>query len=172
MRQILILLLMTSVLFVACGKICRDKDCGVHGDCAPRGDVNKCLCEEHYTTDADGACNLETRNTFIGTWRGNHVSLFGTGSDYYNITIDAASFDLGKIKIDNYFQKTCPSGSNLQVYAKVTDGTHASISESICTEYTTNGGNITFIDPTHIKISGELRLATSTLNYEGIYEKQ
>lgn len=171
MRQILILLLMTSVFFMSCGKICRDKDCGEHGDCAPKGQGQGCVCEQYYTTDADGACNVEMRSNFIGTWYGNHVG----SSDYYNITIEAASFDVGQIKIDNYFNFDCPNGDNLQAYAIINNSGSeivASINSSLCTEFTLGNGVITFIDPTHIKITGTVDGPNIYKTFEGIYEKQ
>lgn len=56
---------MLFVVFSACPKDeCKDVNCGDNGVCVE----GICLCDDGYEQDATGACTVEAREKFLGSW--------------------------------------------------------------------------------------------------------
>lgn len=85
---------MLFVVFTACpDDPCKDVNCGDNGTCVE----GTCVCDEGYEQDATGACTVESREKFAGSWNvvedcsasvpAAYVTIVANGATIVDVTI-------------------------------------------------------------------------------------
>lgn len=89
---------MLFVVFTACPQDeCKDKNCGDNGVCVE----GICLCDDGYEQDATGACTVESRTKFLGTWSVAE-SCSNSGDETY-VAVNTNGTEITEVSIANFY---------------------------------------------------------------------
>lgn len=81
-----------------CVDPCEDVDCGIGGTCTE----GLCICDAGYEQDTSGACNIEMRTKFIGSWTVSDACT-NSGTASYTVTAANASASVMDFNVTNFW---------------------------------------------------------------------
>jgi len=81
-----------------CVDPCDSLDCGIGGNCS----TGLCLCDAGYEQDTAGACNIEMRAKFIGSWVVSDVCS-NSGTATYTVSVVNSTSAVSDFSVTNFW---------------------------------------------------------------------
>lgn len=113
---------------------CKNVDCGTNGTCDAAD--GKCLCNAGYELGTTSKkCDVESRAKFVGTWTGKNPS----AANNHDIAISTSSTAVTKVRITNFGNYDCTSGTPLAITADVSSTALSNFASDGCTTIAFSG---------------------------------